>query len=95
MNSQDISIIVDEGGRSQRLTAVTTSQQTTTINSDYALVYCTAPCFVRQGSNPTAVTTGADIFLAGNVHYRLNLPRGAKLAFAAPSAADVYVTTGG
>lgn len=94
MEAREVSIVVDEGGRSQKLSAVTASTQTNVINSDYALVFATVPVFVRQGSNPTAVTTGGDIFLAANVHYRLNVTRGNKLAFASTSVADIYVTPG-
>lgn len=95
MSDRLVSLVVDSGGNSQRLSAVTTSQQTNAIAATYALVFATAPVFVRQGSNPTAVTTGADLFLAANVHYRLALTPGNRLAFAATSAADVYVTPGG
>lgn len=94
MSERLVSVVVDAGGASQKLTAVTTSQQTAAIGAGYALVYATAAVFVRQGANPTAVTTGADLYLAGNVHYRLAVAPGSKLAFAAASAADIYITPG-
>lgn len=95
MENREVSIVVDEGGRSQLLSAVTTSTQTSAINSHYALVVATAACFVRQGSNPTALTDGTDIYLLPNTHYRLNLKPGNKLAFAAGASANIYVTPGG
>lgn len=94
MESREVSIVADEGGRSQLLASVTASTQSAVINAPYALVFCSAATFVRQGSDPTAVTTGADIYLAPNVHYRINLKPGNKLAFAALAASNVYVTPG-
>lgn len=94
MSERLVSVVVDAGGASQKLTAVTASQQTAAMSAGYALVYATASVFVRQGANPTAVTTGADLYLAGNVHYRLAVTPGSKLAFAASNAADIYITPG-
>lgn len=95
MNNQETSIVVNEGGRSSLLSAVTTSQQSAVMNADYVYVFATAACFVRQGSNPTAVTDGTDIYIPANTPLRLNITRGNKLAFAASSSANIYLTPGG
>lgn len=94
MEAREVSIVVDDGGKSQLLSSVTTSQQTAVIKSSFVLVYANGPVFVRQGSNPTALTDGTDIYLAANVHYRLNVTPGNKLAFAASAAANIYITPG-
>lgn len=95
MHSQDLSIIVDEGGRSQAVAISGTSAQSATINSDYVLVTLTAAGFVRQGSNPTATSDGTDIYLVDGVTYRLNVKRGNKLAFKTTSATGTaYITPG-
>jgi hypothetical protein len=96
MYTQDLSIIVDEGGRSQALAISSTSAQSAAINVAYALVTLTTSGFVRQGSNPTATNDGTDIYLLSDVTYRLNIKPGNKLAFCTTaSAGTAYVTAGG
>lgn len=95
MFTQDLSIVVDEGGRSQALTISSTSAQSATINSDYVLVTLTVAGFVRQGSNPTATADGTDIFLLADVTYRLNVKKGNKLALRTGGlAGTAYITPG-
>jgi hypothetical protein len=95
MFTQDLSIVVDEGGRSQALAISSTSAQSATINSDYVLVTLTAAGFVRQGSNPTATGDGTDIFLLSDVTYRLNVKKGNKLALrTAGLTGTAYITQG-
>ena len=95
MFTQDLSIVVDEGGRSQALAISSTSAQSATINSDYVLVTLTAAGFVRQGSNPTATADGTDIFLLADVTYRLNVKKGNKLALrTAGLTGTAYITPG-
>lgn len=95
MHSQDLSIIVDEGARSQAIAISSTSAQTAVINSEYAIVTLTTAAFVRQGSNPTATNDGTDIYLQGGAAYRLNVKRGNKLAFrTASETGTAYVTPG-
>lgn len=95
MHTQDLSIIVDEGGRSQAIAISGTSAQSTAINAEYVIVTLTAAAFVRQGSNPTATSDGTDIYLLADVTYRLNLTRGNKLAFKTTSATGTaYITPG-
>lgn len=95
MHTQDLSIIVDEGGRSQAIAISGTSAQSTAINAEYVIVTLTAAAFVRQGSNPTATSDGTDIYLLADVTYRLNITRGNKLAFkTAGAAGTAYITPG-
>lgn len=95
MHTQDLSIVVDEGGRSQAVAVSGSSAQSAGINADYALVTATTPVFVRQGSSPSASSSGTDIYLLSNVSYRLNLKRGNKLAFCTSGATGiVYITPG-
>jgi hypothetical protein len=95
MFTQDLSIVVDEGGRSQALAISGTSAQSAVINCDYVLVTLTAAAFVRQGSNPTATADGTDTYLLADVTYRLNVKKGNKLAFRTGGATGTaYITEG-
>ena len=95
MFTQDLSVVVDDGGRSQAVSISGTSAQSTAINAEVALVTLTTPAFVRQDSNPTATADGTDIYLLADVTYRLNLKRGNKLAFkTSGSTGTAYITPG-
>lgn len=95
MNVQEISIVVDEGARSQALAISSTSAQSAVIKGQAVLVTPTVDVFVRQGANPTAVSDGTDIFLLASASYRLAVTPGNKLAFKTASASGtVYLTPG-
>jgi len=95
MFTQDLSIVVDEGGRSQALAISSTSAQTQAINAEYVIVTLTTAAFVRQGDSPTATNDGTDIYLQGGAAYRLNVKRGNKLAFrTASETGTAYITAG-
>lgn len=95
MYTQDLSIIVDEGGRSQALAISSTSAQSAVLNAAYVLVTLTTGGFVRQGVNPTATNDGTDVYLISDVTYRLNIQRGNKLAFrTAGLTGTAYITPG-
>lgn len=95
MNVQEISIVVDDGGRSQALSISSTSAQSAVINTNSVLVTPTVDVFVRQGTNPTAVSDGTDILLLASTSYRLAVMPGKKLAFKTASATGtVYLTQG-
>jgi hypothetical protein len=95
MHTQALSIIVDEGARSQAVAISGTSAQSAVINSDYVLITLSTAAFVRQGSNPTATNDGTDIFLMASVTYRLNVKPGNKLALRTTSATGTaYITPG-
>jgi hypothetical protein len=95
MEAREVSIVVDDGGRSQALSISGTSAQSAAINSSYALVTLSTPGFVRQGSNPSATNDGTDIYLLANVTYRLNVAQGNKIALRTSGAAGTaYITPG-
>jgi len=95
MNSQDISIIVDDGGRSQSLAISSTSAQSAVITGNYVIVTLSTPAFVRQGLNPTATNDGTDTYLVADAPYRLNVRPGNKLAFRTASlSGTAYITPG-
>ena len=89
------SVGVDDGGNSQALAISSTSAKSNTINADTVLVTLTTAAFVRKGADPTAVNTGADIYLMADVSYRLQVKPGTKLAFITSSASGTaYITPG-
>ena len=92
---QDISVVVDDGARSQAVSISGTSAQSTDIDAEVVLVTLTTPGFVRQGSNPTSTSDGTDIYLLADTTYRLNLKRGNKLAFnTTGGTGTAYLTPG-
>jgi hypothetical protein len=95
MHTQDLSIITDDGGRSQAVAISSTSAQSTALDAEYAVVTLTTAGFVRQGANPTATSDGTDIFLLADVTYRLNIKRGNKLAIRTSGlTGTAYITPG-
>lgn len=95
MNVQEISIIVDEGGRSQAVAISSTSAQSAVIKTNEIIATPTVDVFVRQGANPTATSDGTDTFLLASTSYRLAVTPGNKLAFKTASATGtVYLTPG-
>jgi len=103
MDAREVTLNVDTGGNSQVVAISGTSAQSavltspdTNLNKSTLDVVCTptVDCFVRQGSNPTALATGVDIFLVGGNTYRLSgILSGNKLAFKTGGATgNVYIT---
>lgn len=91
--NQELSLIVNEGGTSQKVALSTTSAQSAAINADFVVVTLTAAGFVRGGADPTAVSDGTDQYLPANVPMRLNIKPGWKLAFIlASGTGDAYIT---
>lgn len=90
---RQVSMSVGAGGTSQ-VVNFSTSTQSTALTCDHAIVTCTTDCFVRSGSNPTALSDGTDRFLVGGVPYRLAVIKGEKLAFIGVSSASgkAYIT---
>lgn len=81
------------GGESQSVSISTTSAQSTAITTNRVVVYATVECWFRQGSNPTALSTGVDQYLPAGVQMRLvDIKPGNKLAFKAASSGTVYIT---
>jgi len=99
MDCRVISAAVDTGGLSQVVSISSTSAQSSALSTTggvAVLVTPTVDCFVRQGSNPTAVNNGTDMLLLGGNTYRLSgIVNGNKLAFITSGAVgSVYITPG-
>lgn len=87
------SMKVLNGGESQAVSISTTSAQSAAITTNRVVVYATVECWFRQGSNPTALSTGVDQYLPAGVQMRLvDIKPGNKLAFKAASSGTVYIT---
>lgn len=90
------SISLGDPGKCQRISISGTSAQSAAIPSDNVLVYATTDCFVRQGSNPTALSDGTDQFVPAFSLFRLSIRRGSHLAFISTGGTGlVYLTPGG
>jgi hypothetical protein len=102
MNVTEISINLTAGGTSQKLAISSTSAQSAAAaaasgeSKGVPIPYVVTPdtdCFVRKGSNPTALSDGTDQFLASGNSYRVELMDGEKMAFITTSASgNVYIT---
>jgi hypothetical protein len=102
VNISEITIEVTAGGTSQKLAISGTSAQSnaaasaSTESKGVPIKYLVTPdatCFVRKGSNPTALADGTDQILLANNTYRVELMDGEKLAFITSGAAGfVYLT---
>lgn len=92
----EFSMAARSGGQSQSVSMSTTSAQSTAINAEWAVVTPDSACFFRKGANPTALSNGADQYLAAGSAYRINgLQEGDKLAFiVASGTGTVYITPG-
>jgi hypothetical protein len=86
------SIMVQEGNKCQSVSISSTSAQSSTIDKGQAVIYATTDCFMRQGSNPTALSTGVDQFIPGSTLLRITMKPMSKLAFVTTSATGtVYI----
>jgi hypothetical protein len=91
----EVSIAMDFGGRSQVVSVSSSATQSNPINAANVVVTPTVPCFVRQGTNPTAVNDGTDIFLLAAQYRVIGVSPGNKLSFIAlsgGSTGSVYIT---
>jgi len=89
---------IGSGGTSQKLTTSATHVQSAVVTNTetpvYYNVFATADCFVRAGTNPTALATGVDQFIPANLLFRLGpLKVGERFSFIAASTGGlVYLT---
>lgn len=98
MDIREISLKLDGGGNGAKVAISAVNAQSAALSLKLTptptqdarqdvLVYVTCDCFVRNGSNPTAVVD-TDIPLAGGGTYRLSgIKDGEKLAFITSGAA--------
>jgi len=82
------------GGQSQVVTVSSTSAQSSAITGSKTLYLCaTVDCFIRQGSNPTALATGVDQFLPAYTPMRYaGFTSGNKVAAISASSGSLYIT---
>ena len=89
------SMKVLNGGTSVAISISTTSAQSAAILTNSIVVYATVACWLRQGSNPTALSDGTDQYLPAEVQMRLvDITPGNKIAFKAATSGTVYLTQG-
>ena len=81
------------GGQSQAVAISSTSAQSTAITGSKTVYLCsTGDCFIRQGSNPTALSNGTDQFLPGYTPMRYaGFVSGNKIAVIGTSG-SLYIT---
>jgi hypothetical protein len=91
------SIPILTGGQSQKVTVTAASAQSSAITTDKINIYADVDCFVRQGTDPTALADGTDQIIPAGVMLRgYEITSGNKLAFIAVSTSgNVYLTPGG
>lgn len=93
----EISLVPNEGGKSEIVAVTATSAQSSVLYTDrsgYINLISTIDCFMRMGTNPTALNTGVDQFVpAGNLLRVGPIPPNYRLAFiTASGAGTVYIT---
>ena len=103
MRVTEISCAVLSGGQSSKVAISTASAQSAAIAAQgggvtgAAVVLLTpdTTCFVRYGTNPTALSDGTDQILMANNTYRVDVAPGGKFAFiTATGTGFVYITPG-
>lgn len=81
------------GGTSQQVTVSTSSAQSSVLNCKSVVIFSTVSGFMRQGSNPTALSNGTDQYVPGNTLLRYaGITPGNKLAFIGTGAGTLYIT---
>lgn len=89
MNTSEISIEILSGGQSSLISISTTSAQGPVVVAPTnhpanvpvkCLITPTVDCYVRQGSNPTALSDGTDQILKANLTYRTEILPGNRIA---------------
>lgn len=93
----EISLVPNEGGDSELIAISTVSAQSSILFPGYAgyvNILSTVDCFMRSGTNPTALADGTDQFIPGNNLLRVGpVPEDFRLAFiTASGSGSVYIT---
>ena len=88
------SATIYSGGQSQVVAVTTSSAQSSAIATSKTAVLCsTVDCFIRQGSNPTALSNGTDQFLPAYTPMRYaGITAGYKIAVIGTGAGNLYIT---
>jgi len=83
------------GAGSSQALAISSTSAKASIRDASVVIYATVDCFMRAGSNPTALATGVDQFIPAGVMLRVALQPGYQLAFVTSSASGtVYISPG-
>ena len=87
------SVVALTGATCEAIAISTTSAQSSAITSGRVVLYSSVECFFRQGSNPTALSTGVDQILPASTMLRVvDIESGNKLAFkTASGTGTVYI----
>jgi hypothetical protein len=89
------SATVLSGGQSQKVDVTTSSAQSTAITTPTVLVTSTVSCFIRQGTNPTALSNGTDQYIPANTTMRLvGITSGNKIAVIGTGSGALYISPG-
>ena len=81
------------GGQSQKVTLSTTSAQSTALTCKSLVLCADVACFIRRGSNPTALADGTDQYVPANAMLRfVGFQPNQKIAGIAASAGNLYIT---
>lgn len=91
---REITINIGPGGNSQTVSLSGTSASSTALWVRESVIYSTVDCFVRAGSDPTAVTT--DQFVPAQTWARVTIPEaGQKIAaITGGSTGTLYISPG-
>lgn len=87
------SIVALKGGTCAAVSVSTTSAQSAAITNGRVVIYSTVDVFMRQGSNPTALSDGTDQFIpAGTLLRIVDIEASNKLAFISTMSGTVYIS---
>ena len=90
---KQVSMSMLSGGQSQVVSISTSSAQSTAIPSGSAVLCSTVACWVRQGSNPTALSNGTDQYLPAGMPMRFTgINPGNKIAAISSESGSLYIT---
>ena len=82
MHVIEISLTAQEGGLSSKIALSNLSvQYTVPPKCNSLMVTLDVDCFIRMGTNPTALADGTDQFLLGGNTFRITVSPGTKVAF--------------
>lgn len=87
------SLNVDAGNASQKVALSTSHAESTAISAPFLLLFADTACFIRAGTAPVALGTGADMYLPANIQYRCPWTDGNKIsAIALTGTGNLYIS---
>lgn len=94
-SSGDVLQAVDFNGTFQTVTYTSTAGQSAafTTATTMVMLVATTACFIKRGTNPTATTSDADIYLPANLPFFLPVKPSTKVsAIQATAAGSLYIS---